>query len=55
MIHDTTGEIAAHYLIKIVPQAIVLSPELKIKGAILGGVSETELNHLLEPYLDIKG
>ena len=55
VIHDTTGEIAAHYLIKIVPQAIVLSPELKIKGAILGGVSETELNHLLEPYLDIKG
>ena len=27
VIHDTTGEIAAHYLIKIVPQAIVLSPE----------------------------
>ena len=51
VIHDTTGEIAASYRIKVVPQAIILSPELKIMGAILGGVSEAELNQLLGPYL----
>ena len=55
VIHDTTGEIAADYLIKVVPQAVILSPDLKIKGAILGGVSEAELNQLLLPYLNGKG
>jgi len=55
VIHDENGEIAGRYMIKAVPQTIILSPALVIKGAILGGVSEAELNQLLGPYLDTSG
>jgi peroxiredoxin len=48
---DIDGKIAASYKVKALPQTIVLSPDHKIIGAILGGVSEPELNRLLSPYL----
>ena len=51
VIQDSKGEISARYLVKVVPQAVVLSPDLKIMGAVMGGVSETELNQLLAKYL----
>ncbi|MHB8811000.1 MAG: TlpA family protein disulfide reductase [Desulfobulbaceae bacterium] len=48
---DVGGKITASYRVKALPQTIVLSPDHKIIGAILGGVSEPELNRLLSPYL----
>ncbi|MEJ2690923.1 MAG: TlpA disulfide reductase family protein [Deltaproteobacteria bacterium] len=51
VIQDGKGKIAAKYLVKVVPQAIVLSPDLKIEGAMMGGVSESELKHLLAKYI----
>jgi peroxiredoxin len=48
---DIDGKVAASYHVKALPQAIVLSPDHKIIAAILGGVSEPELNRLLSPYL----
>ena len=48
---DVDGKITASYRVKALPQTIVLSPDHKIIGAILGGVSEPELNRLLSPYL----
>jgi hypothetical protein len=34
------------------PQTIVLNPEHKIAAAILGGVSEQELDALLSPHFE---
>ena len=48
---DIDGKVAASYHVKALPQAIVLSPDHKIIAAILGGVSEPELDRLLSPYL----
>lgn len=48
---DVSGKVAASYKVKALPQTIVLSPDHKIIAAILGGVSEPELNGLLSPYL----
>lgn len=47
---DTGGEVAARYTVRALPQTIVLSPEHKIAAAILGGVSEQELDALLSPH-----
>lgn len=51
VVRDTDGSLAASYNIRIEPQTIVLSPEHTIVAAILGGVSETELQALLGEYL----
>lgn len=51
LIQDSTSKIAAKYLVKAVPQAIVLSPALRIKAAIMGGVSEEELDQLVAQYV----
>ncbi len=51
---DTSGKIAAAYSVKALPQTVVLDPQHKIIAAILGGVSEAELKHLLSPYLPFK-
>lgn len=51
VVRDTDGSLAASYNIRIEPQTIVLSPEHTIIAAILGGVSETELQALLGVYL----
>lgn len=48
---DVSGRVAVSYRIKALPQTIVLSPDHKIIAAILGGVSEPELNRVLSPYL----
>lgn len=48
---DTKGELAALYHVKIDPQTIVIDPQQKIVAAILGGVSEAELQKLLGDYL----
>jgi peroxiredoxin len=48
---DHDQKIAKLYRVKIVPQTIVLDPDHKIVGAILGGVSEAELDDLLLKFL----
>jgi len=48
---DRGGKVAAAYMVKALPQTIVLDPQHKIIAAILGGVSEPELKRLLLPYL----
>ncbi len=47
---DKDGAISARYNIKIEPQTIIISPDHTILAAILGGVSEAELQNLLGGY-----
>jgi len=51
---DTDGTISSRYNIKIEPQTVFISPDHKLLGAILGGVSEADLKSLLGKYLDKK-
>lgn len=48
---DTERKIADQYRIQVVPQTVVLDPEHKIIGAILGGVSKEQLDSLLLQFL----
>jgi peroxiredoxin len=50
VIFDPEGKIAKQYNIKAQPVALILSPEHKLLAALLGGVSEAELNELLGHY-----
>lgn len=49
---DKEGAISARYNIKIEPQTIFISPDHRLLGAILGGVSEADLKDLLGQYLE---
>lgn len=51
VIFDKKQEIAKRYRIKIQPQTIILAPDHHIIGAILGGVSEAELDDMVKKYL----
>lgn len=51
-LRDVGGEVASKYTVKALPQTIVLDREHTISAAILGGVSERELQELLAPYFD---
>jgi len=51
VIFDKGGEIARRYQVKMMPQTIILDPQHKIVGALLGGVGEAELEELAGPYL----
>ncbi len=48
---DADKAIAARFHVKALPQTIVLDPDQRIIGAVLGGVSEAELDRLLGPFL----
>lgn len=50
VIYDPEGNLAKKYNIKIQPLTMILSPDHKLLAALLGGVSEAELNELLSPY-----
>jgi peroxiredoxin len=50
VIYDPDGKIARQYNVKVQPLTLVLSPEHKLLAALLGGVSDAELNELLSPY-----
>ncbi len=50
VIHDQAGAIATQYQIKTQPFALIISPEQKITGALLGGVSAEELEEMLAPF-----
>ena len=49
---DSDQKLAQLYRVKVVPQTIVLDPSHSIIGAILGGVSEAELNELLLKFIN---
>ncbi len=51
---DKDGNVTAAYSVKALPQTVVLDPQHTIIAAILGGVSEPELKHLLSPYLPVE-
>jgi peroxiredoxin len=51
VIYDPKGTIARKYHVKAQPLTLVLSPEHKLLAALLGGVSEEELDELLNGYL----
>jgi len=51
VIFDPEGKIAKQYNVKVQPLTLVLSPQHKLLAALLGGVSEAELNELLGQYL----
>lgn len=48
---DPERKIADQYRVQVVPQTIILDPAHRVIGAILGGVSKTELDALLLPFL----
>jgi peroxiredoxin len=50
VIFDPEGKIAKQYNVKAQPLTFALSPEHKLLAALLGGVSEAELNELLDKY-----
>lgn len=49
---DPERKIADQYRIQVVPQTVVLGPDHKIIGAILGGVSREQLDSLLMPFFE---
>lgn len=51
VIYDPEGIIAKQYNVRVQPLTMVLSPEHKLLAALLGGVSEAELDELLGHYL----
>ncbi len=51
VIFDQEGKIAKQYNVKVQPLTLVLSPEHKLLAALLGGVSEAELDELLGQYI----
>jgi peroxiredoxin len=51
VIYDPEGKIAKQYNVKVQPLTLILSPEHKLLAALLGGVSEAELDELLSQYL----
>ncbi len=51
VIYDPQGKIAKQYNVKVQPLTLVLSPEHKLLAALLGGVSEAELNELLHKFI----
>jgi peroxiredoxin len=48
---DMGGIVSKKYTVRALPQTIILNPQHRIVAAILGGVSEEELNSSLSPYL----
>ena len=51
VVYDPSGNLANKYNIKVQPLTLILSPEHKLLAALLGGVSEAELQELLGKYL----
>ncbi|MCL7486575.1 MAG: TlpA family protein disulfide reductase [Desulfobulbaceae bacterium] len=51
---DKGGAVSSSYMVRALPQTIVLDPDHNIIAAILGSVSEAELTQLLSPYFSEK-
>jgi len=54
VIMDTDAKLADQYNVLLYPQTIMLSPGMKIRAIIPGGVGEAELEELVGPYLTNK-
>ena len=50
VIYDPEGKLAKKYNVRVQPLTLILSPEHKLQAALMGGVSEAELNELLGQY-----
>ena len=50
VIYDPKGKLAQKYNVRVQPLTLILSPEHKLLAALMGGVSEAELNELLDQY-----
>lgn len=50
VIYDPEAKIAGQFNVRVQPLTLVLSPGHELLAALLGGVSEAELNELLAPY-----
>jgi len=50
VIYDPEAKLAKKYNVRVQPLALILSPEHKLQAALMGGVSEAELNELLGQY-----
>ena len=48
---DPDHHLADQYGVQVVPQTVVMDPQHRVIGAILGGVSREELDSLLGPFL----
>jgi len=48
---DIGGRVSRNYKVKALPQTIILDPQHKIVSAVLGGVSEKELNSSLSQFV----
>ena len=48
---DSDQKVASAYQVTMVPQTVFISPDQKIITAVLGGVSEAELQELIGNYL----
>lgn len=48
---DIGGRVSRHYKVKALPQTIILDPQHKIVSAVLGGVSQEELNSSLSQFI----
>ncbi len=55
VVRDRGAAIAARYNVKSLPLTVVIDPQGKIIGAILGGISRAELTGLLAPWLPATG
>ena len=55
VVREKGAELAALYSIRSLPLTVVIDADQKIIGAILGGISEGELNRLLGPWLQAGG
>ena len=51
VVQDLDKKMADLFMVKIIPQTIVLDPNHIMVGALLGGVSKAELDDLLGSYL----
>ncbi|HEB49307.1 MAG TPA: TlpA family protein disulfide reductase [Desulfobulbus sp.] len=51
VVRDKGAGIASRYNVKSLPLTVVIDPQGKIIGAILGGISKAELTSLLAPWL----
>ena len=51
VIYNKEGNIAAQYNIKVQPLTLLLDSEHRLLSALLGGVSEAELENIMAPHL----
>jgi len=54
LVYDKNGAIAATYQVKALPQTLLINRKEQIVAALLGGVSEAQLDEIVKPLLAAK-